>query len=150
MENKYINIAYAIKDFIKNLKYDLQPRSIKSKIQEKMDNMACLQTRLEYYGRQWRKNKYKNQSIFNFEHNLVKRAINSMDDCFEFINEPLFGFRVNITQERQCSELGPDCGMNSTKTNLQIYALRKYFQERQTGEGFRSEAPPDCRVQPCV
>ena len=36
----------------------------------------------------------------------MKRAIDSMDDCFDFIEEPLYGFRVNVTQEIQCSELG--------------------------------------------
>ena len=135
-------------NFIENLKYDIQPRTVKSKIQEKMDDLACLQTRLEYYGRQSRQ-KYKTEFIYNFKHNLVKRAINSMDDCFDFIDEPLYGFRVNITKETQCSELGPDCGMNSTKTNFQQYTLRKQIQARQTGESFGSDAPPDCRVQAC-
>ena len=86
MDYKYINIKYAIHDFIENLKYDLQPRNIKSKIQEKMDDVACLQTRLEYYARESRRQKkYKNDytdnsNYYNFKHNLVKRAIDSMDD----------------------------------------------------------------------
>ena len=36
-----------------------------------------------------------------------------MNDCFEFMEEPLYGFRVNVTQEIECSNLGPNCGMPS-------------------------------------
>ena len=53
-------------------------------------------------------NKLTCSGQFNYlsDHILVKRAIDSMDDCFDFIEEPLYGFRVNVTQEIQCSELG--------------------------------------------
>ena len=53
-------------------------------------------------------NKLPCSGQFNYlsDHILVKRAIDSMDDCFDFIEEPLYGFRVNVTQEIQCSELG--------------------------------------------
>ena len=76
-----------------------------------------------------------------------------MDDCIENLDEPLYGFRVKITQEKQCSELGPDCGMNSTTINTNLYPnrylLKRQLQVRQTGETFRSDAPPDCRVEAC-
>ena len=41
---------------------------------------------------------------YKFDHNLMKRDIDSLDDCFDFIEEPSYGFRVNITQEIPCSE----------------------------------------------
>ena len=130
-----------------------------------MDNVACLQTRLEYYARESRKRKkYGNHGQFNYlhDHILVKRAIDSMDDCFDFIEEPLYGFRVNVTQEIQCSELGPDCGLNenSRLPNKRIdrwqgnslknpIGKEDQFNVRQTGENFRSDAPPDCRIFDC-
>ena len=85
-----------------------------------------------------------------------------MDDCFDFIEEPLYGFRVNVTQEIQCSELGPDCGLNENsrlannaidrwQRNSLKNLIRKedQFDVRQTGENFRSDAPPDCRISDC-
>ena len=109
-------------------------------------------------------NKLPCSGQFNYlsDHILVKRAIDSMDDCFDFIEEPLYGFRVNVTQEIQCSELGPDCGLNenSRLENIGIdrwqrsslkNPIRKenQFDVRQTGENFRSDAPPDCRITDC-
>jgi hypothetical protein len=29
----------------------------------------------------------------HYDHYLIKRAINSFDDCFDFIDEPKYGFR---------------------------------------------------------
>ena len=68
----------------------------------------------------------------------VKRAVNSMDDCFDWMQEPLYGFRVKITFERPCDNSKPECNNFSQENDN--------FQRRQTGEGFRSEAPPDCRI----
>ena len=34
------------------------------------------------------------------------RAVNSMDDCFDFMDEPLYGIRINVSQEVECSGLG--------------------------------------------
>ena len=179
-----------------------------------MDNSACLQTRLQYFGQKlekqrrnlkvpkfkiklkkgrWKKDKYEKSrqkwgylsnlwesfrnfpyrnnpmprglnprsrtdrnhrqqlaKPYKFDHNLMKRDIDSLDDCFDFIEEPSYGFRVNITQEIPCSELGEDCGMNSTKTdNSTSYKAWKQFKVRQTGEEFASDAPPDCRITEC-
>ena len=68
----------------------------------------------------------------------VKRAVNSMDDCFDWMQEPLYGFRVKITFQRSCNNSKAECN-NAGQENDE-------FQRRQTGEGFRSEAPPDCRI----
>ena len=79
--------------------------------------VACLQTRLEHYGRESRKR--RNKGKFSYpqqKHHLIRREIDSMNDCFEFMEEPLYGFRVNVTQEIECSNLGPNCGMPSNST----------------------------------
>ena len=79
--------------------------------------VACLQTRLEHYARESRKR--RNKGKFSYpqqKHHLIRREIDSMNDCFEFMEEPLYGFRVNITQEIECSKLGPNCGIPSNST----------------------------------
>ena len=58
-----------------------------------------------------------------------------MDDCFDFMEEPLYGFRTLLSTEKYC--LGNDLNC------LQSPSSR--FQERQTEE-FESEAPADCRL----
>ena len=78
------------------------------------------------------------------------RDTDSLDDCFDYIEEPSYGFRVNITQEIPCSELGEDCGMNSTKTDISTsHKSLKQFKVRQTWEEFASDAPLDFRITEC-
>ena len=58
--------------------------------------------------------------------------------------------------------LGPDCGLNENsrlannaidrwQRNSSKNPIRKedQFDVRQTGENFRSDAPPDCRIADC-
>ena len=89
--------------------------------------------------------------------------MNSMDDCFEFMGEPEYGFRVNVTVTQECQD-GPDspdsCRNIDTKRvdlsesdNTINIVGRSYnsdrFQsafDRQTGQEFSSDAPVDCRV----
>ena len=79
--------------------------------------VACLQTRLEHYARESRKRRNKGKFSYSKQkHRLITREIDSMNDCFEFMEEPLYGFRVNVTQEIKCSKLGPNCGMPSNST----------------------------------
>ena len=87
-----------------------------------------------------------------------------MDDCFEFMGEPEYGFRVNVTVTQECPD-GLDSPADSCKTmktnsvdlsesdNTINIVSRSYnsdrFQtafDRQTGQDFASDAPPDCRV----
>ena len=75
---------------------------------------------------------------------MIKRAIDSFDDCFDFIDEPLYGFRVNVSMEFPCAELGGDCDIQ----NL-LRRADAQFAVRQTGENFASDAPPDCRLSQC-
>ena len=124
--------------------------NIKEKIQQKMDDLHCFQTRLQNHVREKRRRKknrgFSDPSSYRV---LVKREINSMDDCFDFMEEPLYGFRVNVTQEIECSQLGSECGMPSNMTVIENLVENQIAESRQTGEAFSSEAPPDCRIVSC-
>ena len=79
-----------------------------------------------------------------------------VEDCFIDMKRPKFGWRVKI----QLKEDEP-CDLNIKNPELSTCILSsnqdtgllnnddlKYFaQSRQTGEGFRSAAPPDCRYR---
>ena len=113
-----------------------------------------------------------------------------MDDCFEDMQEPLYGFRTKVTlTENSPCELGVTCrgvpednpestlnlsnnfvGPNgatiqessnyqnsypmpesSTSSTTESYnshadGYNENYIERQTGEDFSSDGPPDCRV----
>ena len=81
-----------------------------------------------------------------------------IEDCFDDMDRPKFGYRVMVrlrdnepcdinfenSDEDTCtSQLESDSkGRNGTDTKY----LSQFAQNRQTGEGFRSAAPPDCRT----
>ena len=50
-------MKYAIQDYLQTLKREATIQNLKAKVQDKMDNVACLQTRLEYYAKESRKRK---------------------------------------------------------------------------------------------
>ena len=88
---------------------------LKQKSLDLQTNLACARTRLLYIAMH-RSKKY------------VKRAvINSLDDCFDFISEPLYGFRVNVTFK---------CLNNGWCTF--------WAADDKNGE-FTPDAPPECR-----
>ena len=80
--------------------------------------------------------------------------INSMDDCIEGMEEPLYGFRTRITLvDNEPCTLGVTCrddptgSFNPTSTFLSNYVdFSSQLLRRQAGEEFSSDAPPDCRV----
>ena len=138
-------IDITINDFKYHLKRELTLQSIKERssngiiyLKEKAsdfsDNMSCLRTRLEVYG------SMKKQINKKHPHRIIKRAIDSLDDCFDAMSEPLYGFRTKISTEKNCEIKGVNCDIpNATKN-------KSAFQKRQTGEEFRSDAPLDCRI----
>ena len=79
-----------------------------------------------------------------------------IEDCFQDLKRPKFGWRVKITlkEEEPCDLNIEDpslntCGPNSnpaSKKSDSDYYLNHFAQNRQTGEGFQSAAPPDCRL----
>ena len=138
-------IDFTINDFTHHLKRELTLQSIKERssngiiyLKEKAsdfsDNMSCLRTRLEVYG------SMKKQINKKYPHRFIKRAIDSLDDCFDTMSEPLYGFRTKISNEKNCEIEGVNCVVSKAKKN------ESNFQKRQTGEEFRSDAPPDCRI----
>ena len=133
-------IEAALQDFMNYLKHELTIEAIKTKarkkkayVQERLsdfkDNVFCLRTRIGMYA------KMKKMKKHGY---LVKRAVNSMDDCFEAMYEPLYGFRTKITFEKACGTFGIAC--NNFREN------EDEFQSRQTNEEFRTNAPTDCRT----
>ena len=60
-----------------------------------------------------------------------------MDDCFDTIDEPLYGFRTKVTSEKTCGVFGTSCDITKA-------IKESILQERQTGGEFRSLAPKDC------
>ena len=138
-------IDFTINDFKYHLKRELTLQSIKERssngiiyLKEKAsdfsDNMSCLRTRLEVYG------SMKKQNNKKYPHQIIKRAVDSLDDCFDTMSEPLYGFRTKISTEKNCEIEGANCDVSNATKN------KSAFQKRQTGEEFRSDAPPDCRT----
>ena len=108
------------------LKHELTIEAIKNKavkkksyVQEKLsdfkDNVSCLRTRIGMYAEMKKMKKHGY---------LVKRAVNSMDDCFEAMSEPLYGFRTKITFEKSCGTFGLACNNFSQD--------KSGFESRQT------------------
>ena len=58
----------------------------------------------------------------------------TIEDCFD-LPCPKFGFAVKLSFTRRGPPTRNDYGQ-----------IRRHFQSRQTGEGFTSASPPDCRV----
>jgi hypothetical protein len=75
-----------------------------------------------------------------YPHGIIKRAIDSLDDCFDTMNEPLYSFWTKINTEKNCEIEGVNCDVSNATKN------KSAFQKRQTGEEFCSDAPPDCRI----
>ena len=90
-----------------------------------------------------------------------------MDDCFDDLEEPTYGFRAKVTLvENSPCILGSTCRgtptldfiakrSDSSSDDITVENLtpedvldtsEDVLDERQSGEEFFSEAPPDCRV----
>ena len=103
---------------------------VQGRFSDMKDTLICLRARIGMWAAET-KNAAKNHGY------RVKRAVDSIDDCFEGMSEPLYGVRTKITFEKACGTFGIACN-NSEDRNR--------FQKRQTGEKFKSDAPLDCRT----
>ncbi len=75
-------------------------------------------------------------------HYVEDYTVDSADDCFDDIDEPLYGWRVRVTLKEN-----EPCVLNSTCIVSTSNSFATNFPtERQTGESFTSAAPPDCRL----
>ena len=82
--------------------------------------------------------------------------VNSFDDCFDDLEEPRYGFvcRVRLVENQPCV-LGSTCRGVPDEDNDLIDIFDQAFDilttmdyaGRQTGEGFSSAGPADCRVR---
>ena len=97
------------------------------KMAQFIKNFRCLKARLRY--RSTKKN------VPHAYHYGKREVVNSLDDCFDFIGEPLYGFRTLISTEKFCFGNDFNC-LQSSSIGIQA---------RQTEE-FESEAPADCRL----
>lgn len=99
------------------------------------------------------KEKKKNVENFIKYGNAEDVHVEYIEDCFDDMERPKFGWRVKVTlmENEPCdiSFENPDqttCRLNSN-LNDEADDSNYYAQSRQTGEGFRSAATPDCRVE---
>ena len=93
--------------------------------------------------------------------NVEDEEVETIEDCFDDIEKPKFGWRVKIIakENEQCmlDFQNPEkstCNLPSNVNNegfdqANFRNSRYHAQSRQTGEGFRSAAPPDCRIELC-
>ena len=105
---------------------------VREKLGQLMKRFRCLRVKLRY-----RSLKKKYPPTTYHPHYGKREVINSLDDCFDFIDEPLYGFRTLVSTEKFC--LGND--LNCLQTSSSTIGI----QSRQAEE-FVSEAPADCRL----
>ncbi len=126
-EESFISrIGRGLRRFFKKLGNNI--RCLGPRLTRKFGRKASSATHFSgYYGR-------KKRDQYEIE------EVDSYDDCFDDISEPLYGWRVKVTliDDEPCEE-GISC--INTEVLTQVYP-----SERQTGEGFRSAAPVDCRT----
>ena len=99
----------------------------------------------------------KQNFLHDIKHgNAEDDRVEYIEDCFEDMERPKFGWRVKVTlmEDEPCEfdnerpELST-CRLNSTRNSgLSLSDLNSdTAQRRQTLEEFRSAAPTDCRIR---
>ena len=159
--------------------YKRLPKSMKkivkkmSRIEARMHKiLVCMQPRLERrYGRliypeglsvKALKNQKKDfiKDFVNFVNNgnAEDEEVEYVEDCFDDIDRPKFGYIVKIMlKEKEPCQINfenPEqstCNQTSNADNEERNRVDTGYwdyhaQSRQTGERFRSAAPPDCRI----
>ena len=93
--------------------------------------------------------------------NVADEEVQYVEDCFSDMERPRFGYSVKLMlKENEPCTIdfeNPDlrtCNQPANTDNEgvnRVYTgyFNDYAQSRQTGEGFRSAAPPDCRIEFC-
>ena len=84
--------------------------------------------------------------------NAEDEEVEYAEDCFDDVERPKFGYSLKITlKEAEPCEFNLEnpelstCGLNRTNSENSNNSA----QSRQTGQEFRSGAPPDCRIEFC-
>ena len=87
--------------------------------------------------------------------NVEDERVEFVEDCFQDMPRRKFGWRMKVMlmEKEPCTfepDTNPDipkCIITSPNTADEDLNFQQNAQERQTGEGARSAAPPDCRVE---
>merc|ERR1712223_1516961 len=97
----------------------------------------------------------KKESFWDFVKygNAEDAEVEYIEDCFVDMERPRFGWRAKVTfMENEPCEINSE---NPERSTCRIKSISNnedetnyyYAQSRQTGENFRSAAPPDCRIE---
>ena len=113
-----------------NSVYYEEKSPLKAAFDRLIKNIKCLVPRLT--------RKFARKPDYHDYHYGKREVINSLDDCFDSIGEPLYGFRTLLSTQKFCLGSDFNCLQTSSPRN-------PGFQSRQTEE-FSSEGPADCRV----
>ena len=168
------NILNRFRDWIAKKMYQQLPRSLK-KIVKKIGRiearvhkkLVCMQPRLRRkYGRlvypeglTVRTLKDKKNEFFSFiKHGDAEdEEVEYIEDCFSDMERPKFGYRMKVKlMENEPCEIDFENPTQSTCNRTAIansrvdtgyYDKYHHAQSRQTGEGFSSAAPVDCRIE---
>ena len=158
----YNRLSKAMKKIVKKIE------RVEARIQKKL---TCLRPRLM---RRYGKLVYpegltvnsiedkKNEFIdFVKNGNATEEQVEFIEDCFDDMDRPTFGYSVKIrfldNEPCEIDFKNPEeitCPSSSSSDSegrnmLDTRNSRHYAQSRQTGEGFSSAAPPDCRTGSC-
>ena len=165
-KNMYKKLPRAFKKIVKKM------GRIEARMHKKM---VCLEPRLRRrYGKlvypegltvkslkEKKKNFIKDFIEYVKNGNAEDEEVEYIEDCFDDMERPRFGYMMKIMlKENEPCQIdfeNPDqttCNLtsnaNSEDLNESSIINSKYYaQSRQTGQDFRSAAPPDCRIELC-
>ena len=118
--------------------------------------MAALKCTRATIQRIFSRRKRRRRQHWTFKRDKYDDEVNSFDDCFNDLNEPGYGFvcRVRLVENQECM-LGVTCRGVLDDNNDLVDRFDPAFDilttidysGRQTGEGFSSAGPADCRVK---
>ena len=98
--------------------------------------------------------KEKKENFLDFVNygNVKDAEVEYIEDCFDDIERPRFGWRAKVTfmENEPCNVdfENPEQSTCRVPSNSDGEAEANFYaQSRQTGENFRSAAPPDCRIE---
>ena len=89
--------------------------------------------------------------IFCLNANLKTYVTNHSGEKFYLAREEFRILETYLSLNLENTD-GNICQLNRTSEGFNVtvdQGLNNYAQSRQTGEGFRSAAPPDCRINVC-
>ena len=122
--------------------------SVRSSFRDLKKKMTCFRARLARSFNLLRvgdNGAMRGAPTFKRQHPKANPPAVTLDQCFDDIPEPKFGFasKVTIVNDQPCV-LDVTCDANGNT----LFARRRTKIDRQTGEAFFTSAAPDCRAAP--